>query len=401
MKVVEARFFVEKVTENLYLLRVDDTRVEYFEAAWEIPERITYNAYLLAGGEAVLFDGWKREYSEAFLSALEKLVDLRDVKYAVVHHAEPDHSGTAPVVASRSQPVFLGHPVAGKILKSHFGIERFRAVKDGERLTVGGFTLRFVHTPWLHWPDTMVTFIEEEGVLLTCDIFGSYSLPPLFDDQADLSSLSRYARKYMVTVIGHYVDWVSKGITKLESLGVKPRIIAPGHGTVYRSNPKLIVEEYLRVASGQAEPGKAVLIYVSMYGNVEKAVERAAALLESKGMRVARHAFTDKERALLSEVLTDASDAELLVVGTPTYEAGAHPLAYHVVRVIGEKLPQRKDMPVVVLSSYGWGAAGKRLVELLGSYGFTRVELVEFEGASPPELEERFEESLKRLGVRA
>jgi flavorubredoxin len=92
---VEARFFVERVTSNLYLLRVDDARVEYFEAAWEIPEKITYNAYLLVGGEAVLFDGWKREYSDAFVSALEKVVDLRDLKYAVVHHAEPDHSGTA------------------------------------------------------------------------------------------------------------------------------------------------------------------------------------------------------------------------------------------------------------------------------------------------------------------
>ena len=398
---MEARFFVEKVTENLYLLRVDDTRIEYFEAAWEIPERITYNAYLLAGGEAVLFDGWKREYSDAFLSALEKVVDLKDLRYAVVHHAEPDHSGTAPLVASRSQAVFLGHPVAGRVLKSHFGIERFRAVKDGEQLKAGGFTLRFAHTPWLHWPDTMMTYIEEEGVLLTCDVFGSYSLPPLFDDQADLGALSRYVRKYLVTVVGHYIDWVAKAFAKLEGLGVKPKVIAPGHGTVYRSNPKWVVEEYLRVASGQPEPGKAVLLYVSMYGSVEKAAERAAALLESKGLRVVRHAFTDKERALLSEVLTDISDSEVLVLGAPTYEAGAHPLAYHIVRAIGEKLPQRKSIPVVVLSSYGWGAAGKKLVEFLGSYGFTRVELVEFEGAPPPELEERLEESLRRLGVRA
>jgi flavorubredoxin len=395
---VEARFFVERVTSNLYLLRVDDTRVEYFEAAWEIPEKITYNAYLLVGGEAVLFDGWKREYSDAFVSALEKVVDPRDLKYAVVHHAEPDHSGTAPVVAGRSQAVFLGHPVAGRVLRSHFGVERFKPVRDGEQLRVGDFTLRFVHTPWLHWPDTMVTFVEEEGVLLTCDVFGSYSLPPLFDDQADLGRLSRYVRKYAVTVIGHYIDWVPKGIAKLESLGLKPRIIAPGHGTVYRGNPRWVVEEYLKVASGQPDPGKAVLLYVSMYGNVEKAFERAAAALESKGMRVVRHAFTDKERAPLSEVLADISDAELLVVGAPTYEAGAHPLAYHVLRAIGEKLPQKRGMPVVVLSSYGWGAAGKKLVELLNSYGFTRVQLVEFEGAAPPELEGRLEEGLRALG---
>jgi flavorubredoxin len=122
----------------------------------------------------------------------------------------------------------------------------------------------------------MVTFVEEEGVLLTCDVFGSYSLPPLFDDQADLGRLSRYVRKYVVTVIGHYIDWVPQGHRQAgeprpEALGSSPQ----GHGTVYRGNPRWVVEEYLKVASGQPDPGKAVLLYVSMYGNVEKAVERA------------------------------------------------------------------------------------------------------------------------------
>lgn len=379
---VEPKVYVEKVTGDLYLLRVDDVRVEFFEAMWEVPERITYNAYVLAGDEPVLFDGWKREYSNLFLQALEEVVEPRSLKLAVVHHAEPDHSGTAPAVAEAApQAVFAGHPLAGRILRSHFRVERFKPVRDGERLSACGRTLRFVYTPWLHWPDTIVTFIEEEGVLLSCDVFGSYSLPPLFDDQADRSRLSRAIRKYVVTVVGHYIDHVGKAVEKLRSLGVAPRVIAPGHGPVYRSDPEWVVKEYLKVASGAPEPGKAVIVYTSMYGAVEEAASLVKRKLEERGFKVTVFAFTDKARPPISEVLSEASDAELLVLGTPVYEANAHPLMVHVARLIGEKLPHRRAMPVLLLSSYGWGPAGKELAELLKSYGFTDIHLVELEGA--------------------
>jgi flavorubredoxin len=392
---VEPRVYVEKVAGDLYLLRVDDVRVEFFEAMWEVPERITYNAYVLAGDEPVLFDGWKREYSDLFLQALGEVLDPRNLKTVVVHHAEPDHSGTVPAVAEAApRAVFVGHPLAGRILRSHFRVERFKPVGDGERLSACGRTLRFVYTPWLHWPDTIVTYVEEDGVLLSCDVFGSYSLPPLFDDQADRSQLSKAIRKYTVTVIGHYIDHVGKGIEKLRSLGITPRVIAPGHGPVYRSEPGWVVEEYLRVASGRWEPGKAVIAYVSMYGAVEEAVNAAKRALEGKGFRVYVFGFTDKARPPVSEVLAEASDAELLVLGAPAYEANAHPLMVHVARLIGEKLPHRRGMPVILLSSYGWGPAGKALAELLKNYGFSNLYTFEFEGA-PRESE--LEEALKSI----
>lgn len=392
---MEPRFYVEKVTGDLYLLRVDDVRVEFFEAMWEVPERITYNAYVLAGDEPVLFDGWKREYSDLFLQALEEVLEPRSLKMAVVHHAEPDHSGTAPAVAEAApQAVFTGHPLAGRILKSHFRVERFRPVKDGERVSASGRTLRFVYTPWLHWPDTIVTYIEEEGVLLSCDIFGSYSLPPLFDDQADRNQLSKAIRKYAITVIGHYIDHVGKGIEKLRNLGLTPRVIAPGHGPLYRSKPEWVVEEYLKVASGRPEPGKAVIVYASMYGAVEEAANAVKRALEEKEFKVVTLGFTDKARPPVSEVLAEVSDAELLVLGAPAYETNAHPMIVHVARLISEKLPHRRGMPVVLISSYGWGPAGKVLADLLKSYGFINIHLVEFEGAPR---ESALENALKAL----
>lgn len=393
---VETRILREKVTDDLYLIRVDDKRVRFFEGAWEIPEGITYNAYLLHTGEgSVLFDGWKREYADLLLSSLESVVDLRDVKHAIVQHSEPDHSGSAPLLAEKaSQVIFLGHPIAGKILRSHYGVERFKPVKDGEVLRVGGRSLRFIHVPWLHWPDTIFTFIEEEGVLLSCDAFGSYSTPPAFDDMADVRELERATRKYAVTVVGHYSDWIAKGLEKLRAAGISPRIIAPAHGTVYRSNPSWILQKWGEISSGASKPGKVVLVYVSMYGNVDHLFKKLETRLRGKGLEVVVHVFTDKQRALVSEVLADASDASLLVLGAPVYEASVHPLMLHVAGLIGEKLPNRKKTPVVILSSYGWGPASRKLQELLQSYGYTNLQVLDFEGAPSAEVLARVESLL-------
>lgn len=395
---MDARFYVEKVLDNLFLLRVDDTNVKFFEALWEIPEGVTYNAYLLTTEEgAILFDSWKHEFSDTFVEALQLVTDLRDIKVVVTHHAEPDHSGTMGRLAEKApEALFFGHPVAGRILKSHYGIERFKPFKDGETLRLGSYRIRAVHTPWLHWPDSIVTFIEDERVLLTCDVFGSFSIPPLFDDQADLAKLSRSIRKYIITVIGHYIDWVPKNIEKVSGSIGQPRIIAPGHGVVYRSRPQWIVEEYLRVATGEPEKGKAVLVSLSMYGNVKRAMEAFRATLEAKGWNVVFYSFTDWERPHTSEILTDASNAELLAIGTPVYEADLHPIVDHLMKLIASKLPHKKSTPVLILASYGWSpaATSRQASELLAKQGFSKVKTIEFEGAL---LTARIEDELETL----
>jgi len=219
-------YHVAKVTEDLYVLRVDDRYTKYFEALWEIPEGITYNAYLLKTDEGdVLFDAWKRQFSSHLMEALERVTSPDRLKYVVVHHMEPDHTGSLEdVLRWAPNAKVLGHPLAGRMMNAYpKAKERFKPVKDGEVLEVGGKKLRFVHTPWLHWPETMMTWLEEEGVLLTCDAFGGYGIPlSLFDDQCvKLEEMIREMRKYVVTVIGHYREWIDRNIAKLEKLGIK------------------------------------------------------------------------------------------------------------------------------------------------------------------------------------
>jgi len=389
---------IAEVTRDLYVLRVDDEKVRYFEALWEIPERISYNAYLLLKGDhVVLFDGWKSSYSTLFLESIEKIVSPRDITEVVVHHLEPDHSGSIPALLRvNERAVFMGHPLAGKMLSSFYGVSRFRPIPDNSPLDLGT-KARFIYIPWLHWPETSATFLEEEGVLLTCDVFGSYSLPPLFDDSADLAELEQAVTKYFVTVIGHYAPFAGRALRKMEELSISPRVIAPGHGTIFRRNINWVLSLYARLSSDKLGD-RVTITYVTMYGGTEPAVETVKQALREKGVEVAVYRFSDETRDSIAEALASMAQSRLVVLGAATYESDAQPLMRFLVDLIGEKLSYRKNLPFLVLSPYGWGGvAGKKIAERLRSYGFTTVEFVEWEGRLTDQVAGRIRDSLSKL----
>ena len=267
---------IGKILDELYILRLEDEETKYFEALWRIPEGVTYNAYLLLGEENVLFDTWKHTYSREFLQALSKVVDVKDVDYIVVHHAEPDHSGVLPRLLEKNPNIkVICNPLAKRLLESFYNVKfRTRLVKDNERIRVGGRSLRFIYTPWLHWPETMMTYYEEERILFSCDAFGGFSIPQgLCDDDGVPEAYWRSTRKYLVSIVGHYREWILKNIEKIRGLGLNVEIIAPSHGLVFKKDPGKIIEYYARIAEGKATPGKATVIYSSMYGFVEKAIK--------------------------------------------------------------------------------------------------------------------------------
>ncbi|MEZ0345109.1 MAG: FprA family A-type flavoprotein [Infirmifilum sp.] len=392
------KVYLGKVADDLYVLRVDDVHTVFFEALWEIPERISYNAYLLVKGDhVVLFDGWKERYADLFLETLKSVADPRDITEVIVHHLEPDHSGSIKKLAQvNSKAVFYGHPLAGKMLKSFYGVSRFKPLPDGATIDIGT-PAKFIHTPWLHWPETSITYLQEYGVLLTCDAFGSYSLQPLFDDEVDLVELEREIRKYFVTVIGHYAPNVSKAIRKLEEAAITPRVIAPGHGTILRSHIKDVLNFYSNLAEGKSV-NKATIIYVSMYGNVEAVASHVGEVLKARSIPVEVYAFTDSSRANVSDALASMTDSRLVVLGAATYEADVQPLIRFLVDIIGEKLSYRRDLRFLVLAPYAWsGIAGKKIVEKLKGFGFMSVEAVEWEGLANNEVLERVSQKLEQL----
>lgn len=384
------------------LLRLDDDEIRYFESLWLIPEGITYNAYLLPTREGwALFDAWKVGYEKEFIEALSSVVEPSKIRYLVIHHMEPDHSGTVKALLEENPGIeVLGHPMTKSMLESFYGLTpKFRVVRDGEELRVGEYTLKFIYAPWLHWPETIFTYVKEARALLTCDAFGAYSIPSkVFDDELGEEELERYrfwTRKYMATVIGHYLPFVGKAIKKVKDLGLDIGMILPSHGLVWR-RPSEIIKYYERWSAGESVSGvkKVVVVYGSMYGFVEAAVKEAIKSLQGEGVLHVTYRFVDDHRDEMSDLMGDLINASGIILGTATYEAGIHPLMKFVVDLMIEKIPKNKS--VLIITNYGWGGvAGKLLKKTLEGAGYRVHSVIEFRAGHLEKNKEAIREAVK------
>ncbi|MEM4788445.1 MAG: FprA family A-type flavoprotein [Ignisphaera sp.] len=380
------KIHIDKVVENLYILRVDDDEVKYFEALWSIPEGITYNSYILITNEGVvLFDSWKHTYADLFIEALHKVVDLKDIKYVVIHHMEQDHSGSLPKLlelVDRNVTV-LGHPIVKDMLSSFYGIKPvFKAVKDLEDIVIGDKKLKFIYIPWLHWPDTIATYIDELKVLLSCDVFGGYGIPStLFDD--DNKVVEQYlplVRKYVATVVGHYREHIVKNIDKIANLNIDIKLIAPAHGLVWRNNPKFIVDYYHKLGFAEPDKRKIVVIYSSMYGLVEKSIKVVVDELTKKDFNVKIFAFTESNQAPISDIIGDSIDAYAIIIGASAYENKLFPQIEYIIKMLMNKVNAEK--PIIILNTFGWGKISEDYIKsLFSGSSFKLVEIVNIRGA--------------------
>ncbi len=399
---------IEKLLDRpeLYLIRVDDDEIKYFEATWHIPEGITYNSYLVKlNGATVLVDTTKRDYSSRYMEALKTLIDVKEITHIIVNHTEPDHSGALPDVLKENgyRATVIGTTIAGKLLEGFYGeevVKNFKAVKDGEEISIGGKTFRFITVPWLHWPDTMISYLVDEGIIFSCDAGGGYSIPDSIDD-SDEETVKRYlpfVNKYIVTVIGHYHRYIVQNIAKLKKLGIieKAKMILPGHGLIWRKNPPRIFEHYEAVGAGKTKKGKVLVIYDSMYGFVEKRMKVVIDELRKLGKEPVVYSFTDKAVPSVSDILGEVPDSEAIVIGASTFEADIHPWIRYTLFEILDKANYEK--PVLIVGAFGWGGvAGRKIETLITRSRFNHVETVESRGMPTEEDEERIRNAVKRL----
>ncbi|NJE85916.1 FprA family A-type flavoprotein [Thermococcus sp. CX2] len=400
--------WTEKILDDpeLYLIRIDDDRIKYFEATWDIPEGITYNAYLMKLKDAVvLFDITKKEYTEEFMEALKSIVDPKEITHIIIHHTEPDHSGALPAVleANGYRAQLIGTSFAKRFLEGFYGekvVENFYAIKDGEEINIGGKTFRFITVPWLHWPDTMITYVVEDKLIFSCDAGGGYSIPPVIDDSDEkvVQEYLPHVRKYIVTVIGHYHKYIVQNIKKLKDLGIieEAKMILPGHGLIWRKNPARIFEYYEAVGAGKVKKGKVLVIYDSMYGFVERRMEIVLDELRKHGFNPVVYKFTDKEAPAVSDILGEIPDSEAIIIGASTYEAEIHPRIRYALYEIVDKANYEK--PVLIVGAFGWGGvAGKKIETLITRSKFDHVDTVESRGWPTPEDEEKLREGVRKL----
>jgi len=376
---------VKRVVDGVFYVGVDDLELDIFESIWPLPHGVSYNSYLVVGDDKVaLIDTVDARFSDQLLQNIAEAIGDRRVDYVVLNHLEQDHSGSlAEVLGKYPDAVVVGTPMAVNMAKSFYGAGKdHMPVKDGDSISLGGKTLKFVQVPWLHWPETMATYLVEDKVLFSCDAFGSFGAlrGKLFDDEVDLGLYLDEAKRYFSNIVAPVAEHVLRAIDKIKDLSLEVRILAPSHGPVYRRDVAKIVELYARWSKPVFEP-KVVIAYSSMYGNVKRMALEVAKGVEGKGVRPV---LVDLSRTHLSYALKEVIDAPSIAVGSPTYNGDAHPHVKSFIDIlVAKKVRQRS---VGVFTAYAWGGrVHKTIAEALASQGNAIVEPVIAAKVSPTE----------------
>jgi len=341
------------ITSGITLMGAVDWDRRLFDSLIPLPEGTSYNAYLVRGSEkTALVDTVDPVKVDVLMAQLEA-VDHLD--YLVAQHAEQDHSGSIPAVLARYPEVILvTNPKAKELLQEHLDIpdERFRTVADGETLSLGNKTLRFIYLPWVHWPETMGTYIEEDHVLFSCDFLGSHRAQSgVF---AERHIVMHGAKRYYAEIMMPFRSFVMKNLDKLA--GMQIDMVCPSHGPVYK-DPAFIMDAYREWAGGPPH-NKVVIPFISMHGSTLKMVDRLTAALADRGVNVERFDLTTSD---LGEIAMSLVDAATIVIGTPAVLTGPHPKTIEIAYLAGALRP--KTQFVSIVGSFGWG---QRIVEVLG-----------------------------------
>ncbi len=299
---------------------------------------------------------------------MAQLERVPKIDYIVSQHAEPDHSGTIARVLEKYPAARVVVTAKAKtMLMDLFGLPEavFVTVADKEVLSLGGKTLEFIHTPWVHWPETMVTYLREDRILFTCDFYGSHiATSDLF--VTDRGRVYEAAKRYFAEIMMPFRTTIQKDMAKLEGYDI--RMIAPSHGQIY-DKPGWIMDAYRDWVTG-APHNTVVLPFVSMHGSTGQMVDHLAAALVDQGVRVELFNLAVTDIGKLAMALVDAAT---MVVATPTVLAGPHPLAAYATLLANALRPKAKFFSI--LGSYGWG--GKTVETLAGMIPNLKVEVID------------------------
>ncbi|MCB2181583.1 MAG: FprA family A-type flavoprotein [Desulfobulbaceae bacterium] len=343
------------VKENIYWMGSVDWDIRLFDSLIPLPDGTSYNAYFIKGSEkSVLIDTVDPSKADELLAQLE---GISEIDYIISQHAEQDHSGAIPQVLEMYPAAkVISTPKAKGMLVDllHIAEESFVTVEDGATISLGDKNLKFIHVPWVHWPETMVTYLEEDKILFSCDFFGSHiATTELY--VTDEGRVYEAAKRYFAEIMMPFRGIIKKNLEKLSTYEIK--MIAPSHGQLY-PQPKLILDAY-RDWTLASPKNKVVLPYVSMHNSTRKMVEYFVAALVDNGVQVELFNLAVTDIGKLAMALVDAAT---IVVGTPTVLAGPHPYAAYAVFLANALRPRINNLSII--GSYGWGG---KTVETLGA----------------------------------
>jgi len=354
-----------QIKTNVYWIGAIDWDRRLFDALIPLPDGTSYNSYLVQGSHKVaLIDTVDPTMTEVLMAYLE---NVPVIDYVIANHAEQDHAGSIPQVLEKYPDAKVVTTPKGRDLLVALLLipeDRFITVSDGETLSLGGKTLEFIHAPWVHWPETMLTYLREDKILFPCDLFGSHlATTDLYI--ANEGQVYEAAKRYFAEIMMPFRTSIEKHLEKLN--GYKIDIIAPSHGPMY-DKASFIMEAYRNWVSGPPK-NIVVLPYISMHGSTQKMVEYFVGALAGKGVTVKQFNLAATDIGKLAMALVDAAT---MVIGTPTVLVGPHPNIAHAAFLANALRPRLQFISII--GSYGWG--GKAVEQLAGMIPNLKAEVL-------------------------
>ena len=352
---------MEKVTENIRYIGVDDKDIDLFESQYIVPNGISYNSYLIKDEKNVVMDTVDKRATDKWLENLEKELQGEKVDYLVILHLEPDHSSNIALLCEKYPEMkLIGNIKTFAFLPQFFDIpnleERKIVVKENDSINIGKHTLRFYMAPMVHWPEVMVAYEETNKILFSADAFGKFGA--LDTDEEWLCE----ARRYYFNIVGKYGMQVQALLKKAAMLDIK--MICPLHGPILKENLSYYINKYDIWSKYEPEDDGVFIAYASIHGNTAKAAKKLAEILQEKGAK--KVVVSDLSREDMAECIEDSFRYDKIIVAASSYNAGVFPPMEQFLRLIKEKNYQNRKIGIIENGTWAPSAA-KTMLEIISN----------------------------------
>lgn len=349
-----------QITDKVYYVGVNDRVKHRFEGLWALPHGVSYNSYLIVDKQVALVDTVDAAFFGELLDKVRTVIGDRPINYLIVNHMEPDHSGSIALLRQHYPGVrIVGNCKTHSMVGGFFGPQGDGdvTVGDGDTLQLGESRLRFHLVPMLHWPETMVTYVEGQGILFSGDAFGCFGAlnGAVLDSRMDTSPYFPEMERYYAAILGKFCAPVRTALCKLSALDI--RMICPTHGPVWQEQVDRAIDVYRRMSEGVTERG-LVVCYGSMYGHTQRVAEAVAEGAAAAGMRkVVVHNLSVSQPSF---VLADIFRYDSVAIGGPTYNGGLYPVVEDLLRrLAGRQVAGRK---LACFGGFTWASAAVRVM---------------------------------------
>lgn len=385
------------IKPDIYWVGVKDWNLREFHG-YNTPDGSTYNSYLIMDDKITLVDGVKAYLTHEQIARLQSLVDFSQISYLVVNHVEQDHSGSIPEIMKLAPQAVIVTNAAGKqALEAHFDTAgwQYKIVKTGETLNIGKRNLSFLTTPMLHWPDSMMTYVAEDKLLLPNDGFGQHlCCEALFVKDYPKDLVVAAAKSYYANILLPFGTQAEKALVSAGEMGLDIDMIAPSHGLIWsgKDEVSLILSLYDKWARGE-QTKKAVVVYDTMWGATAKLAETATAEFQDAGIPVVKYCLGESH---ISDVIPEILDAEYVLIGSPTLNNQLFPRVAGFLTYLKGLAPKNKKG--LAFASYGWKQGiGKEIKQIMDDLGWRTVDAFEEKYTPKSDVLNKFAERVREF----